>query len=225
MAKKRDNKNETPAPVLDAAQESLFREVDEDLRDDRYRALWKTYGSLVIAACVALVLGVAAYEGWRVYENGVRAEASNRFIAATDAAAYAAVAADATPGYALLARLREGEVLLRGGDAAAAAAAFNQVAATADIPLYADLGAMLAVLAELHQTGTANPDLHDRLETLAAGGRPLRFSARELLAYLALRNGDKAEAQQLFQDLANDSAAPTGSRSRAAEMAAFLHTG
>ena len=38
------------APPVDAGQESLFREVEEDLQRERYASLWKRYGSLVVGA-------------------------------------------------------------------------------------------------------------------------------------------------------------------------------
>ena len=48
---------------------------------------------------------------------------------------------------------------------------------------------------------------------------PWRFSAREMSAVLAARAGDKDKARTLFQQLADDSQAPAGVRSRAADLA------
>ena len=39
-----------------AEQENLFKEIDEDLRQERFAKLWKKYGPYIISAAVALVL-------------------------------------------------------------------------------------------------------------------------------------------------------------------------
>ena len=48
----------------DPEQDNLFKEIDEDLRQQKYADLWKKYGKFVIGAAVALVVGVASLKGW-----------------------------------------------------------------------------------------------------------------------------------------------------------------
>ena len=43
----------------------IFREVDEEVRREQLKKLWERYGTLLIAACVLLVVAVG---GWRTYE-------------------------------------------------------------------------------------------------------------------------------------------------------------
>ena len=55
----------------------IFQEVDDEVRREQLKKLWERYQSLVIAAAVLVVLGVA---GWRVYdwwETKKAAEASD----------------------------------------------------------------------------------------------------------------------------------------------------
>ena len=42
----------------------IFREVDEDVRRDRFEQIWKQYGNLIISAALVMV---AAVGGWQVY--------------------------------------------------------------------------------------------------------------------------------------------------------------
>ena len=40
----------------------IFREVDEELKQDRYEKLWRQYGKFVIAGAVVVVAAVARSE-------------------------------------------------------------------------------------------------------------------------------------------------------------------
>ena len=51
--------------MSDLSQDSLLREIDEDIRRERYAKLWKRYGSYVITALVLLLAGVAGYMIWQ----------------------------------------------------------------------------------------------------------------------------------------------------------------
>ena len=101
----------------------IFREVDEDIRRERYSKLWKRYGKYVIAGAVAIVVLTAGREGWKQYQTAQREVAGERFAQALDLAAsgretdavtaFSALADDAGAGYATLARLRGGGTACR----------------------------------------------------------------------------------------------------------------
>ena len=63
-------------------------------------------------------------------------------------------------------------------------------------------------------------ELTQRIQRLTAPSNPWRHTVRELAALIALRNGKRQEADQLFRELADDVTAPAGIRARAAELAA-----
>ncbi|MBV9138099.1 MAG: hypothetical protein JO357_13665, partial [Hyphomicrobiales bacterium] len=42
----------------------IFREVDEDVRRDRFERIWKQYGNLIVAAALVVV---AAVGGWEIF--------------------------------------------------------------------------------------------------------------------------------------------------------------
>lgn len=209
----------------------IFREVDEDLRRDRHVELWKRYGNYIIAVALAIVLGTAASVFWRDYRIGQREADSAAFAEArgfvqderTDEAiaAFAALAGDAGGGYALLARFQEAALLGAAGDEAGAIAAYDSIADDGSVDgLYRGLATLMSAM---RQIGSAEPSvLSAKLEPLAADGQPWRFSARELQALLALRNGDSARAGEILSRLADAAGAPPAVRARAIELLAIL---
>ena len=56
------------------SEESLFREVDEEVRQDQLKKIWDRYGNIIIAVCVAVIALVAGVKGWQYWQTK-RAEA------------------------------------------------------------------------------------------------------------------------------------------------------
>ena len=202
----------------------IFQEVDADLRQDRFRRLWRRYGVYVIGAAVALVLGTAANVAWKHYATERRQSLGDRFVAAEQmeppaaaADALRALAADGTAGYAMLARLRAADLKAAAGDVDGAVALYEEVASdnSAD-PLYRDAAVLHAVIYRL-DTAPAE-EISARLQPLAADDNPWRYTARELLAAVALRAGDTAAARDRYTRIVDDPGAPAGMRGRASEM-------
>ena len=46
----------------------IIREVDEELRRERYMKLWERFGIYVVGAAILLVAAVAAWRGWEWYQ-------------------------------------------------------------------------------------------------------------------------------------------------------------
>jgi len=64
--------------------------------------------------------------------------------------------------------------------------------------------------------------LRARLQPLATDSQPFRSTARELLAVIALGEGDAAAARGLYTQISDDREAPAGLRQRATQMLAVL---
>lgn len=210
---------------------NIFHEVDAELRHERWLKLWRTYGKYVAGAVVALVLGVAAQVGWREYQTSQRLSESARFSNASEflasgqaalaAQQFAVLADDAGAGYAALARLREAEALAESGDTAGAVAALDRLAA--DDGAGEALRELASLLALYQLIDDADPVvIEQRLAPLMRDESPWRSSARELDGLLAIRLGETARAREIFTALAEDAAAPTAVRGRAAELLAVL---
>lgn len=209
----------------------IFREIEEEVRRDRYMKLWKAYGRYVVGVVVAVVIVVVGGIGWREYNARQALAESVRFSEAMEleragehgraAAAFAAIAEDARSGYAALAALRSAAALAEAGDRAAAIAAYDRAAADGGVPRrFRDLAALLAAMHALDSADVA--ELERRLQPLTAGSNPWRHSARELAGLVRLKAGDQKGAREVFARLADDAEAPSGVRGRAAELLAAL---
>lgn len=209
----------------------IFREVEEEIRHERYAKLWAKYGKYVIAAAVAVVVATAGTVAWRDYQRKERAAESERYAAGMmliaenkipeAAGAFAALAKDAGGDYGALARLEEAGLRAQAGDAAGAQRAYDELAA--DSSAKRSLRDLAVLLSVMHDLDKIDPvEGRARLKPLLADDNPWRFSARELTALLALRVGDNAGAKEAYKAVADDQNAPPALRARATEMLASL---
>lgn len=215
--------------MADPVQDNLLREIQEDLRREKFETLWKRFGSWLIGFAVAVVVAVAGYQAWQAWEASSREARSAEFIAAESqvqsdptaaAAAFAELADKGSSGYALLAGFREAALLAEQDRREDAAAVYERIAGGDGEPLYRDLAALRAVSLRLTDGATpADLDaLAQRLASLSTDTNPWRYTARELSAALALQRGDLAQARELLAKLQADIETPPGIRARAGEM-------
>jgi hypothetical protein len=208
----------------------IIREVDEELRHERYKKLWDRYGIYVVGAALLLVLGVAGWRGYEWYEAREAQKASARFEAALQLAAsgkrseaeaeFNAIAKEGTYGYRVLARFRAAAEAGR-SDVKAGVAAFDAIAADTSIePALRDI-------ARVHSgyllVDTASvPELTERMKTLMERSSPFRHSANEILGLAHYRAGELDAAQKIFTALISDPEAPPSVRQRVQVMYALV---
>lgn len=207
----------------------IIREVDEAVRQDQAREWWNRYGNWVVGACVGVVVAIAAWNGWNAYRDSQRGEAGAAFSAAMVEAAkdpksaipaLERVVAGGVEPYAGFARLKIAQFKAEAGDKPAAIAAYDAAGKAASSE---DLRDVAVLLGAMQAFDTAPSDeLVARLQPLTAVGRPLRPSAMELTAALALKGGDTARARTLWAEIVADPAAPTALRDRARELLAAV---
>jgi hypothetical protein len=211
----------------------IFREVDEDLRRDRAEHLFKKYGGAMIAAVVLIVAGTGGYSFWRHWQAQKKEEQTAALVTAIAQSAQgpekgvealAAFAGSANPSLAAIAQFNAAALMIRQGKPAEAATVYDGIAGNGYVPAeYRDLATLLAVM---QRTDGGDPaQLTAKLQPLTADNSPWRFTARELTAVLAVRAGDTEKARTLFKQLADDQQAPSGVRSRAADLASLYGKG
>jgi hypothetical protein len=200
----------------------IFHEVDEEVRRDQLKKLWERYGNYFIAACVLIIVGVGGWRGYEWWEGKRAAEAGTAFeqaIALAESgkreeseAAFAKLASDGTASYRVLSRLREAAEIAH-TDPKAAVKTYDDIAADRGAgKIVPDLAAVRAAF--LLVDSTPYSDLLARLEPLTAQDRPFRYSAIELLALSAWKQGDINAAKHWTEVVATDPQTPSSMRSR-----------
>jgi hypothetical protein len=204
------------------SNETIFREVDEELRGDRMRAIWRRFGPYVIGGAVAVVLVVAANQGWTWWQESNAARSSDQFYAALEAAEAGDAAAaqtalndvvtQGTGGYPTLARFRQASLLARDGKVAEAVAAYDALATAETNPRLRELALVLA--AYLLVDGGDVAAVLQRVGGLAVPENPMRNAAREAIGLTQYKAGDLNAAMATLEEVLNDPLSGQDVRSR-----------
>lgn len=210
------------------SDESLFREVDEEVRQEQFKKLWAQYGTFITALAVLVVAVVAGVQGWKYWQvKQSETAAAAYFEAATLAEnnkpdeALKKFATVDHAGYGMLARMREAGLLASQGKTAEAVKAFDAVAADGKAdPAVRDLARVRAALLLADTTPPA--ELAKRLEGFDAAGNPWRHAAREAMAVSAFKANDYAGADKQIQAMLADTETPGDMRQRAKMMSDLL---
>ena len=207
----------------------VFREVDEEVRREQFSKLWDQYGTYVIAVAVLIAVATAGFQWWTYSQERQRLERSEKFLTALELVAekpeeglvaLEQLGAEGDKGYALLAQFRHAGLLVDQGKTDQALAAYDAISSSGADPLLSDLAKIRAAQL-LTDTGSAG-DIRARIGSLTTDANPWRFTARELLALVAFRDGDLVAARDAYQKLSLDLSAPQGVKSRANDMLAAI---
>ena len=207
----------------------IFREVEEDVRRERFEKLWKAYGSYAIAALMLLFAGIAGWQVWQRHELQERQKLSDSFIAAqrisnpqAAAGAFVDLARTAPKGYALVAKLSQAGAMFASGQRAGAIDIYKQIAKDDSGPI----GSVARLRAAWALADSASrAELADLLKPLDQPGNAWRQNAREVLAYADYRSMDTKSALTKYSALALDPESSDGLRARAKAMASFIKSG
>lgn len=209
------------------SDESLFREVDEEVRREQAKKLWDRYGTYLVAVSLAVIVGVAGWKGWQYWQlSRSQAAAKVYFNQGADAAGprdsdLQELARSGPAGYALLARFSLAGELAKTGKREEAVKAYEAIAADRSVPQAFREAATIRAAYLLADTASS-ADLSARLADLDKPESVWRLPIKEIYALAAWREGRYQDAYRLVGEIAADPAAPQGMRQRAQIMAAVL---
>lgn len=209
------------------SDESIFREVDEEVRAEQFKRLWKNYGSYVSGAAIGVVLAVAGIKGWQYYQNQQAEAAGEQYLSAAGLLSsgkkaeadkiFADLAENGPAGFSALAKFRLAAELAKAGSKADALKAFDEIGNASGVD--AALQNLAKIRAALLAADTESLEaIEKRVSPLNTPEGAWRHSAREILAISAYKNGDLLKADRLYNELASDTATPAGLRQRATLM-------
>lgn len=212
--------------------ETFLREVDENLRRDRFRDFVRNNGRWLVAALV-LFLAASGFAIWWQQHSRERSEQEVEKLVDT----YRTIGNPATVAQgskqldelsqsgskairasALFARA---VTALQQNDTKLATAKFRDIAADDSLPApYRDLALIRQTALEFDQLPAS--EVVSRLEPLAKPDGPWFPTAGEMTGLALIKQGKKAQAGQIFAAIAKDKDAPDSIRERAIQMASSL---
>lgn len=213
------------------SDDSFIREVNDEIRREKAQVLWDRFGPAILVLAVLVVLGTAAFVGYRYWDETRANRSGDAFSQALKLAndgksdesltALEQLEKDGYGAYPLLARMRAATVKADKGDFAAAVTDFDGVAADTAIPQgIRDMARLRAALLLVDHGSFA--DVSSRVEALTADNNTLRHTAREALGLAAWKEGKIQDALKLFDQIAADDGAPRNARQRATLMSELI---
>lgn len=214
-----------------ANDESVLREVDQEIAEDRQWAFFRKHGPAIGAGALAIIVSVAGVQIWSdqkektALRNAVAFHEASTLLENNPTEGREALQSftdDASPGYRVLALMRQASSLATAGERDEALALYRQV--------YGDGGATSRVkeLARIRAGYLALADGRDAvladIGALADGASVFSPYAREISGVAAINEGDFETAASLFGQIKDDPQSPAPLRQRATEYAALAAT-
>jgi len=210
--------------LADFTEDALFREIDEELKQDRAIKIWKTYKLYIITAVFLPVAIVVGYQSWQSWALTERIELSERYYKATklleDSPTKAndmllRLAQDRHMGYKLLSKFQTAATLAKNKNEVAAMQVYEGLANDKKISkIYRDLASLLYIIQSIDLGVKTDSAIIDELSTLTSKENPWRYTALELKALLSKKIGKTNEAKEIYQKLLVDPKTSSGIRQR-----------
>ncbi len=203
--------------------DSLMREVDDELRREQISKLWEQYGTYVIGAVIAFIGAIAVFQGIESSRKsaaeaaGASYEAARRLLSQnkpTEAtAAFADIAKSGPGGYATLARLQAAGSAAKADKTADAVTAYDAIVAdNAADPILRDVARLQAAALRI---GVGDwTEMQNRLTSLVDERSAFRAPARELLGLAASAAGKSEDARRFFLQVLGDGKASASLKDR-----------
>jgi len=209
------------------SEENIFSEVDEELRSERMRNIWRQVAPYVIGAAVAIVMLVAANEGWSWWQNSNSARSSDQFYLAIDLASQGDIAGaqealdvlinEGSGEYPILGEFRQAALLAENGKKSEAIAAYDALSTTLSNQHLRDLALIFAASGFVDSGDTA--EVEARVGGMISPSHSLRNTAREMQGLSQYAAGNIDAARMTFEQITAD---PTGSRDTLGRIQIYL---
>lgn len=199
----------------------VFDEIDDDIRHEKLRQLWKENGPWIIGCAVGAVLLTGAQSFWRNWEYKRDTAAMTELSSlAADPSGLESFAGTGDKNHAMIARFVAAGAHLERGEKDKAIALYDIIAGTSGIDnILRDLARVLSISQRLEKD---SPDkLWKELALLSGNEGAWRYTVWELEALLAVRQENIQKAMDSLAKITADPLAPADARARALTLREF----
>ena len=195
----------------------IFDEISDDLRQQKLNQFWKENGSWIVGGAMGAVVLTAGLTFWREYEFKRDTKETTQLIRlqkAADMPKLESFAAATDKNHAMMARFGLADTYLAKKETDKALAVYNAIATTSGLDkTWRDLARLHSLSLRLDKD---SPEaLAKELAALSGDDGVWRYSAREMEALLAVRQGQLQRAADILAGITADPQAPEGMRQRA----------
>tara|TARA_B100000749_G_C18433650_1_gene469103 strand:- start:1125 stop:1778 length:654 start_codon:yes stop_codon:yes gene_type:complete len=210
--------------------DDIFKEVDEELREERLTKIWKRIGPYVIGILSGAIIITSAVIGYREYDETQRQNWGVQFAEAMNLSEegnwqesldlFDTLTEKTNLGYKTLSLFQAASLYARNGNKEKALEIYQSLENEALDENFRDLATLMLIYL---QFDNADPEiLEKRIEKLASKGNPWYYNAVELKGFLFAKQKNKEKQIEIFNILSKDNKAPEGVRTRANDMLAIL---
>lgn len=210
--------------------DDIFKEVDEELREERLTKIWKRIGPYVIGILSGTIIITSAVIGYREYDETQRQNWGVQFAEAMNLSEegnwqesldlFETLTEKTNLGYKTLSLFQAASLYARNGNKEKALEIYQSLENEALDENFRDLATLMLIYL---QFDNADPEiLEKRIEKLASKGNPWYYNAVELKGFLFAKQKNKEKQIEIFNILSKDNKAPEGVRTRANDMLAIL---
>ena len=210
--------------------DDIFKEVDEELREERLTKIWKRIGPYVIGILSGTIIITSAVIGYREYDETQRQNWGVQFAEAMNLSEegnwqesldlFETLTEKTNLGYKTLSLFQAASLYVKNGNKEKALEIYQSLENEALDENFRDLATLMLIYL---QFDNADPEiLEKRIEKLASKGNPWYYNAVELKGFLFAKQKNKEKQIEIFNILSKDNKAPEGVRTRANDMLAIL---
>ena len=215
----------------DRALDNFFKEVSEDVQNDRLKKIWDTYGlHIIIAIIIVLTIAVSfeTLKAWRVKRNETWSDAYAYALNLQNQGKYdeslkvlADIAQKNKGIYSDIAEIQKANILFEQGKNAEALALLENIVQNEDIN--PKMRHITAVKLATYKLDTApRGEIEKLLTPLMQEESSWKNIAKEMLAMLEIREGNIEKAKTIYEEILNSPDLSDGLKLRVQDMLSAL---
>ena len=217
----------------DAKNDAFLREISEDVKNDNLRAIWKKYGLWIVLAVATILTITVSYEAIKAKKISKDEEITETFAQATSLqnqgrfpeamAIYNTIQDSGHDIYRDIARIQIANIYFEQGDIMEALKLLEDI--VRDKKVNPELREMSAIKLATYKLDFApKEEVIALLEPIANTDSSWANIAKEMLAMLYIREGDIAQAKNIYQSILDSADADDDLRARVKDMLAVLNS-
>ena len=210
----------------------VFQEVDEELREEKYKRIWRKFRYYVIGGLILFILGIGANAFWKDYNLKEVNDRSERFFTAIEMAQEDKVNAitlleefanqeEKNSEYnALIARFTEAAIRRSEKDYNGALVIYQSLEDNNISNFYEDYAKLSSV--EMLIALNNKKDAKLILDDLISNTSDLKYIAMEYMGYIEIDEGNFSKARTIFTSIADDALSSVNMKNRSKEVLSIL---